>query len=49
MIHDFAGGADGANPFAGVVFGAGGNLYGVTYFGETVFKMMPGAGEVDSE
>jgi uncharacterized repeat protein (TIGR03803 family) len=44
VIHDFAGGADGANPFAGVIFSTGGNLYGVTYFGETVFKMTPGAG-----
>ncbi|MGH9495097.1 MAG: choice-of-anchor tandem repeat GloVer-containing protein [Candidatus Sulfotelmatobacter sp.] len=39
VLHDFAGGADGANPFAGVIFGAGGNLFGVTYFGQTVFKM----------
>jgi uncharacterized repeat protein (TIGR03803 family) len=44
VLHDFAGGSDGANPFAGVIFGPGGNLYGVTYFGQTVFKMTPGAG-----
>ncbi len=39
VIHNFAGGADGANPFAGVIFDSAGNLYGVTYFGQTVFKM----------
>lgn len=44
VLHDFAGGADGASPFAGVIFGAGGNLYGVTYFGQTVFQMTPGTG-----
>jgi len=44
VIHNFAGGADGANPFAGVIFDSAGNLYGVTYFGQTVFKMTPGAG-----
>jgi uncharacterized repeat protein (TIGR03803 family) len=44
VLHDFAGGADGANPFAGVVFGAGGNLLGVTYFGQTVFEMTKAGG-----
>jgi uncharacterized repeat protein (TIGR03803 family) len=44
VIHNFAGGADGANPFAGVIFDPAGNLYGVTYFGQTVFKMTKSGG-----
>ena len=44
MLHNFAGGADGANPFAGVIFDPAGNLYGVTYFGQTVFKMTEAGG-----
>ncbi len=44
VLHNFAGGSDGANPFAGVIFDHAGNLYGVTYLGQTVFKMTPGAG-----
>lgn len=44
VLHNFTGGSDGANPFAGVTMDASGNLYGVTYFGQTVFKMTLGAG-----
>ena len=44
VLHNFAGGADGANPFAGVIFDPAGNLYGVTYFGQTVFKMTEAGG-----
>ena len=32
-LHKFAGGADGANPWAGVVFGPDGALYGTAEFG----------------
>lgn len=45
VLHNFAGGVtDGANPFAGLVLDANGNLYGVTYNGGasgmgTVFKI----------
>jgi len=44
ILHNFAGGCDGANPFAGVTFDSSGNLFGVTYFGQTVFEMTPGSG-----
>lgn len=45
VLHSFTG-ADGASPHAGVVFDAGGNLYGTTYGGGaygvgTVFKLSP--------
>jgi len=33
VLHSFTGGADGANPEAGVVRDSGGNLYGTTYRG----------------
>jgi uncharacterized repeat protein (TIGR03803 family) len=33
VLHNFTGGADGANPQAGVVLDAAGNLYGTTAFG----------------
>ena len=33
VLHSFAGGADGANPFAGVVLGPNSSLYGTTPFG----------------
>jgi uncharacterized repeat protein (TIGR03803 family) len=48
-IHTFAGGSgDGANPYAGVVIGSGGVLYGTTSSGGssnagTVFKLAPPA------
>jgi uncharacterized repeat protein (TIGR03803 family) len=32
ILHDFAG-ADGGNPYSGLVFGKGGQLYGTTFFG----------------
>ena len=33
ILHDFAGGSDGANPQGGLILDSSGNLYGVTVFG----------------
>jgi len=46
VLHSFAGGTDGAHPYAGLVLGANGDLYGTTNGGETsglgtVFKITP--------
>ena len=49
VVHRFAGGSDGAHPFAGVVFDAAGNAYGTTGNGGgtcdcgTVFELSRGA------
>jgi uncharacterized repeat protein (TIGR03803 family) len=47
-VHAFAGGLDGSMPQAGLVMGAGGELYGTTYFGGydgagVVFRLTPPA------
>src|SRR5271165_4444068 len=48
VLHNFAGGQDGANPQAGLTMDGGGNLYGTSYYGGnqngvegngTVFKL----------
>jgi uncharacterized repeat protein (TIGR03803 family) len=48
VLYSFTGGADGANPAAGLIMDHGGNLYGTTpgvgYFGGgTVFELTPGS------
>jgi len=52
VLYAFNGGGDGANPYAGVVIGSGGVLFGTTYFGGiaagnsgygTVFSLSPPA------
>jgi uncharacterized repeat protein (TIGR03803 family) len=48
MLHSFAGGNDGAYPYAGVIAGASGELYGTTNFGGSsgmgiVYELTPPA------
>jgi uncharacterized repeat protein (TIGR03803 family) len=49
VLHSFAGGSDGANPYDGVVFDTAGNLYGTAASGGTygqgvVFELSPTGG-----
>jgi uncharacterized repeat protein (TIGR03803 family) len=49
VLHSFGSGADGANPQAGLIFDAAGNLYGTTYEGGTnlygtAFELTPAGG-----
>jgi len=54
VLYSFAGGSDGGNPYAGVIFDAAGNLYGTTALGGqygngTVYQLTPsGSGWVES-
>src|SRR5579859_4610187 len=47
VLHTFTGGAEGSNPYGGLVLGADGSLYGTTQYGGgsdklgTVFKVTP--------
>jgi len=43
VIHQFTGGADGANPQDGLVMDGAGNLYGVTEFGGNVSSCVSGS------
>jgi uncharacterized repeat protein (TIGR03803 family) len=48
VLHAFTGGKDGSNPDGGVIFDAGGSLYGTTHYGGaywtgTVFRLVPNA------
>ena len=48
LLHVFSSAPDGVNPFAGVIFGSDGALYGTTVFGGnpgngTVYKLTPSA------
>jgi uncharacterized repeat protein (TIGR03803 family) len=51
ILHTFTGGSDGATPFAGLIVGSDGNLYGTTLNGGgkcgcgTVFKVTPSGTE----
>jgi len=50
VLYSFAGGSDGANPYAGVIEASDGNLYGTTYAGGssglgTVFRITPSGTE----
>ena len=54
VLYTFPGGANGGNPFAGVIRDAAGNLYGTTASGVfgaggVVFELTPGSGGIWTE
>jgi uncharacterized repeat protein (TIGR03803 family) len=53
VLHAFAGGNDGASPYAGLTFDTAGNIYGTTSAGGasgkgTIFKLSPSGGWTES-
>jgi hypothetical protein len=46
VIHTFAGGTDGANPFGGIVMDDFGNVYGTTVYGGDMSCGTKGCGVV---
>jgi len=54
ILHNFAGGNDASQPWAGLIFDSAGNLYGTTFLGGTsnagtVYELTPGQGGVWTE
>jgi uncharacterized repeat protein (TIGR03803 family) len=54
ILYNFAGGNDGSQPWAGLIFDSAGNLYGTTFLGGTsnagtVYELTPGQGGVWTE
>jgi uncharacterized repeat protein (TIGR03803 family) len=50
VLYNFTGGADGSNPYPGLVFDSAGNLYGTTWYGGTadagvIYKVSPSGTE----
>jgi hypothetical protein len=46
VLYRFTGGSDGANPVAGLIADASGNLYGTTEFGGRRQRLLPNGGDL---